>query len=124
MLVLPSKAVRNRCFGVFRIANAEQFGRVLIEAMACGKPVIGSSCGEIPHVIGDAGRVYPEGDRRALAGVLEELCADEELRQRLGQAALARARACYDWRVIACRLLAAMRGLSADAPAPLPVPIA
>jgi len=115
LLVLPSRAVRNRCFGVFRIANAEQFGRVLVEAMACGKPVVGSSCGEIPNVIGDAGRVYPEGDRDALAAVLEELCADEKLRQRLGRAARARARTCYDWRVIARRFLSAVRGMLAPA---------
>lgn len=44
----------------------EQFGRVLIEAMACQVPVIGSSCGEIPNVIGDAGLVFPEGDSSVL----------------------------------------------------------
>src|SRR5207248_7375754 len=33
----------------------EQFGRMLVEAMACGVPVIGSDSGEIPNVIGDAG---------------------------------------------------------------------
>jgi glycosyltransferase involved in cell wall biosynthesis len=38
----------------------EQFGRVLIEAMACGVPVIGSESGEIPNVIGNAGLVFPE----------------------------------------------------------------
>jgi len=43
VLVLPS---RSRSFW------KEQFGRVLIEAMACGVPVIGSSSGEIPNVIG------------------------------------------------------------------------
>lgn len=120
MLVLPSKVVRNRCFGLFRIANAEQFGRVLVEAMACGKPVIGSSCGEIPHVIGEAGRVYPEGDRDALAAALDEFCADEALRQRLGQAGLARARTYYDWRVLARRVVTVFDRLS---PSSVPEPI-
>jgi len=116
MLVLPSKAIQNRCFGIFRIANAEQFGRVLVEAMACGKPVIGSSCGEIPNVIGNAGKVYPEGDTGALAAAIEGLCADQGLRTRLGRAGLARARARYDWRVIAAQLLSTMRGLLGPAP--------
>jgi glycosyltransferase involved in cell wall biosynthesis len=38
----------------------EQFGRMLVEAMACGVPVIGSDSGEIPFVIGDAGIIVPE----------------------------------------------------------------
>jgi glycosyltransferase involved in cell wall biosynthesis len=46
---------------------------VLIEAMSCGVPVVGSSSGEIPHVIGDAGLVYPEGDVQALATTLRRL---------------------------------------------------
>ena len=46
----------------------EKFGRVLIEAMACGVPVIGSSSGEIPNVIGEAGIVFPEGDVEGDAG--------------------------------------------------------
>ncbi|HET7464285.1 MAG TPA: glycosyltransferase family 4 protein [Longimicrobium sp.] len=54
----------------------EQFGRMLIEAMACGVPVVGSGSGEIPHVIGGAGIVVPEGDPGALARVLDELIAD------------------------------------------------
>ena len=117
MLVLPSRAIRNRCFGIFQIANTEQFGRVLVEAMACGKPVVGSSCGEIPKVIGDAGRVYPEGRTDLLAATLQELCAHDALRARLGRAGLARARTVYDWRVIARQLLSVMRALPAPAEA-------
>ena len=117
IFVLPSKPVRNRCFGLFHIANAEQFGRVLVEAMACGKPVVGSSCGEIPNVIGNAGRVFPEGDVAALARVLDELCSDLSLREQLGQRGLARARAHYDWRVIAARFLAEVQKMLAPVPA-------
>jgi glycosyltransferase involved in cell wall biosynthesis len=61
----------------------EQFGRVLIESMACGVPVIGSDSGEIPNVIADAGLVVPEGDPRALAGSLVRLRDNEQLRRDL-----------------------------------------
>jgi len=57
----------------------EQFGRVLIEAMSCGVPVVGSSSGEIPNVIGDAGLIYPEGDVRALAATLQRLAEQPAL---------------------------------------------
>ena len=64
----------------------EQFGRVLVEAMACQVPVVGSDSGEIPHVIGDAGLIFPEGDVAALARHLRALMDDPALRQRLGAA--------------------------------------
>lgn len=54
----------------------EQFGRVLIEAMSCGAPVIGSDSGAIPSVIGDAGIVFPEGEADALANKIELLAND------------------------------------------------
>ncbi len=63
----------------------EQFGRVLIEAMACGVPVIGSSSGAIPEVIGDAGLIVEEKNPEALAAKIESLRSHEGLRQELGE---------------------------------------
>lgn len=59
----------------------EQFGRALVEAMACGVPVIGSSSGEIPHVIGDAGLVVPENDPAALADAMARVLASPDERE-------------------------------------------
>ncbi|MCY3781316.1 MAG: glycosyltransferase family 4 protein [Chloroflexi bacterium] len=70
-LVLPSLTRRNW---------KEQFGRVLVEAMASGVPVIGSDSGAIPGVVGGAGRILPEGDVPALAQTLRELRDDAALR--------------------------------------------
>ena len=61
----------------------EQFGRVLVEAMACGVPVIGSSSGAIPAVIGEAGLVVPEGDIQGFRNALLKLRIDPRLRQQL-----------------------------------------
>jgi glycosyltransferase involved in cell wall biosynthesis len=73
-LVLPSRA---------RSHWKEQFGRVLIEAMACGVPVVGSDSGEIPHVIGQAGLLFREEDVQALRAHLQDLIADQGLRRAL-----------------------------------------
>jgi len=75
-LVLPSRSRPNW---------VEQFGRVLVEAMACGVPVVGSDCGEIPHVIGDAGLIFAEGDVEALRGHLARLQSDAALRAELAR---------------------------------------
>ena len=56
----------------------EQFGRVVMEAHACGVPVIGSSSGSIPFVVGRGGWIVPEGDGTALAVVLERLAQTPE----------------------------------------------
>lgn len=69
----------------------EQFGRVLVEAMASGVPVVGSDSGAIPGVIGDAGLVALEGDVPALVAHLAALQADPALRTRFGEAGRRRA---------------------------------
>jgi glycosyltransferase involved in cell wall biosynthesis len=76
VLVLPSRSRSNW---------QEQFGRVLVEAMACGVPVVGSMCGEIPNVIGDAGLIFPEDDAAALRAHLRALQTDAALRRDLAQ---------------------------------------
>jgi glycosyltransferase involved in cell wall biosynthesis len=73
VLVLPSRSRSNW---------KEQFGRVLIEAMASGVAVIGSTCGEIPNVVGDAGLIFAEGDAGALCQQLSLLQHDTALRRR------------------------------------------
>jgi glycosyltransferase involved in cell wall biosynthesis len=62
----------------------EQFGRVLVEAMACGLPVIGSDSGAIPGVIGKGGLIFPEGDILTLSKHLHDLQNKADLREILG----------------------------------------
>lgn len=63
----------------------EQFGRALVEAMACGLPVVGSASGEIPNVVGEAGLLVPEADPAALRVALQRLRAEPDLRRELGR---------------------------------------
>lgn len=74
--VLPSRSRTNW---------KEQFGRVLVEAMACRVVVIGACSGEIPEVIGGAGLTFPENDPIALRNRLIQLMQDEAERDRLGK---------------------------------------
>lgn len=82
VLVLPSQTTYQ-----FKTLTAvgwkEQFGHVLIEAMACKVPVIGSDSGEIPHVIGKTGLVFPEGNVSALKKCLLQLMEEPELKNNL-----------------------------------------
>ncbi len=94
VLVLPSRTRPNW---------KEQFGRVLIEAMACGVPVIGSDCGEIPNVIGDAGLIFPEGWADLLRTHLARLLADPELRADLARRGRERVLARYTQAQIAAQ---------------------
>ena len=72
VLVLPSRTTRRW---------KEQFGRILVEAMACGAAVVGSNSGEIPHLVARAGGglVFPEGRVIELAGCLRRLLKEPAL---------------------------------------------
>ena len=80
----------------------EQFGRVAVEAMATGVPVIASDSGALPEVVGDAGVLVPPGDVAALTAALGALLCDDAERQRLGAAGRARAEH-FSWSRVAER---------------------
>jgi glycosyltransferase involved in cell wall biosynthesis len=92
----------------------EQFGRVLVEAMACEVAVIGSDSGEIPHVIGDAGLVFPEDDEAALQAHLLRLMQSPELRDELGRNGRARVLERYTQSQIAAQTVAVYRDMMGD----------
>jgi glycosyltransferase involved in cell wall biosynthesis len=86
---LLSRADVSRCLRCADVAlvpsrSFEQFGKVAVEAMAAGTPVIGYTCGALPEVVGDGGVLVPEGDTAAL---------EDELAQHLSLPAAARAAA-------------------------------
>ncbi len=83
----------------------EQFGRVLIEGMAAGCVVVGSSSGAIPEVLGDAGIVFPEGDAGALGSALERVYRESGLADTLRVRGRARVRDGFTWEAIASRVV-------------------
>ena len=83
----------------------EQFGRILVEAMACGVAVIGSDSGSIPWVIGDAGLIFKEGEVESLVIQLETLLHNDDQRKALGEKGRKRAQQCFTNAVIAKELL-------------------
>lgn len=98
VLVLPSKPVVQRnVVPWIGIPLQEQFGRVLVEAMACGIPVLGSDVGEIPNVVGDAGLIFPAGDADVLAARIRWLRDRPTAARRLGVAGTARAKEHFGW---------------------------
>lgn len=99
-LVLPSRSIP---------VWQEQFGRVLPEAMLCGTPVVGSSSGAIPDVIGEAGLIFPENDHAALAERLLRLGTDEALRQQCIERGLQRAQQEFTPEVMLRRLVAVLQ---------------
>jgi glycosyltransferase involved in cell wall biosynthesis len=94
LFVLPSETRRNW---------REQFGRVIVEAMSCGVPVIGSDSGEIPTVVDDAGLIFHEGDTDMLAEQIGCLMSDPSQRARYAGLGRERVVNCYSVEQVASR---------------------
>jgi glycosyltransferase involved in cell wall biosynthesis len=103
VLVLPSRTTPRW---------KEQFGRILIEAMSCGTPVMGSNSGEIPRVIDAAGLIFPEGDVHALRSGLEDLKGHPRLAEDFSRLGRNRALAVYSTGALAPPTLSFLRSVS------------
>ncbi len=86
----------------------ESFGMPLVEAMACGLPVVATRGGGVPESIvdGEMGILVERGDAAALAQGIIRLLGDDELRARMGQAGRRRAVERFSWETVAENLLA------------------
>ena len=103
-----------RALGVFVLPSVttphwtEQFGAVLAEAMSCAVPVIGSSSGAIPEVVGDCGLIVEENNPTALAKAICTLANDPELRAVCVERGLRRFEQEFSLQAYAARLAAAL----------------
>ncbi|WP_163560676.1 glycosyltransferase family 4 protein [Halomonas sp. NO4] len=91
-------AVMNSIDVLVILSRQEGMGLVIVEAMAAGKPVIGTRAGGIPEVVidGETGYLVEGDDDQALLDRLIRLCQDAELRKQLGAAGRRRAETHFD----------------------------
>lgn len=89
----------------------EGFGLPLLEAMACGTPVVAADNSSLPEVVGNAGLLVSTGDTDALAGALARLLTDEALRARLVAAGREQAQR-FTWERVARQLWETYRSVA------------
>jgi len=101
LLVLPS------------ISSAESFGMVLIEAMACKKPVIGSNIGGIPYVIDDGknGLLVPPKDSQALAEAIIKILSNPKLAKQMGENGYKKVKEYFTWDISTKKMSNLIKGV-------------
>jgi len=87
----------------------EGFGLPVGEAMACGVPVISTTGGALPEVVGEAGILVPPADHRALARAIQDMLGDPQRAEDLGRAGYQRVQNHFTWPKAAESTVAAYR---------------
>jgi len=87
----------------------EGFGIPAGEAMACGLPVISTTGGALPEVVGNAGILVPPADPEALVKAITELLDNPDRARKLGQAGFKRVHNLFTWEKAAERTIDAYR---------------
>jgi glycosyltransferase involved in cell wall biosynthesis len=100
----------------------EGFGSTVLEAMACGAPVVTSNRAALPEVVGDAGLLFDAEQERQLASVLARVLSDPDLADDLRRRSLARA-GLYTPARTTGRILALLRDVNGGAAATEPAPV-
>jgi glycosyltransferase involved in cell wall biosynthesis len=83
----------------------EGFGIPAAEAMACGTPVIATTGGALPEVVGDAGILVPPGSADALAAAIKQLLNDKQAQRQMSEAGRKRVREKFNWEQAAIKTL-------------------
>jgi L-malate glycosyltransferase len=91
-------------------SHGEPFGMAALEAMACGKPIVGTRAGGLQHLVSkNGGRLVPTRDAPALASALLEILGSRELQETMGRHNRQLVEERYDWPLIGEQLEAIYR---------------
>lgn len=82
----------------------EQFGRIIVEAMACGVPVVAFDSGSLPEVVGDIGLIAAEGNLSELSEAINKIASDSTFRKSLREKGIQKAQSAYSWATIAAQM--------------------